>query len=115
MAWLPRQSFTAEFREQAVKLVSDKKLTLPERDFPLELMCRVFEVSNSGYHAWLKRKPSKRSQETARLEVAIRAAHTRSRETGENLLPEIVGLESSGLGRMESRDIPAFVRPIMLR
>jgi len=30
MAKLPRQSFTAEFREQAVKLVSDKKLTLPE-------------------------------------------------------------------------------------
>jgi len=49
--------------------------------FPLELMCRVFEVSKSGYHAWLKRKPSKRSQENARLEVAIRAAHTRSRET----------------------------------
>ncbi|MVF25022.1 hypothetical protein EVC37_26035 [Methylocaldum sp. BRCS4] len=30
MAKLPRQSFTAEFREQAVKLVSDEKLTLPE-------------------------------------------------------------------------------------
>lgn len=51
------------------------------KDFPLELMCRVFEVSKSGYYAWLKRKPSKRSQANARLEVAIRAAHTRSRET----------------------------------
>lgn len=30
MAKLPRQSFTAEFREQAVKLVSEEKLTLPE-------------------------------------------------------------------------------------
>lgn len=30
MAKLPRQSYTAEFREQAVKLVSDEKLTLPE-------------------------------------------------------------------------------------
>jgi hypothetical protein len=51
------------------------------KDFPLKRMCRVFEVSKSGYYAWLKRKPSKRSQETARLEVAIRAAPTRSRET----------------------------------
>ena len=30
MAKLPRQSFTAEFREQAVKLVNEEKLTLPE-------------------------------------------------------------------------------------
>jgi hypothetical protein len=51
------------------------------KDFPLKRMCRVFEVSKSGYYAWLKRKPSKRSQESARLEVAIRAAPTRSRET----------------------------------
>jgi putative transposase len=45
------------------------------KEYPLSLMCRVFEVSKSGYHAWLKRPPSKRSQETARLKVAIRAAH----------------------------------------
>ena len=49
--------------------------------YPLMLMCRVFEVSKSGYHAWLKRPPSKRSQENARLEVAIRSAHQSSRET----------------------------------
>ncbi len=29
MAKLPRQSFTAEFRDQAVKLVSEENLTLP--------------------------------------------------------------------------------------
>jgi putative transposase len=50
-------------------------------DYPLLLMCRVFEVSKSGYHAWLKRKPSPRSQANARLELAIRAAHQTSRET----------------------------------
>ena len=49
--------------------------------YPLMLMCRVFEVSKSGYHAWLKRPPSKRSQENARLEVAIRSDHQSSRET----------------------------------
>jgi transposase len=30
MTKLPRQSFTAEFREQAVKLVNEENLTLPE-------------------------------------------------------------------------------------
>ncbi|MGF1545804.1 MAG: transposase [Thiotrichales bacterium] len=30
MAKLPRQSFTVEFREQAVKLISEEKLTIPE-------------------------------------------------------------------------------------
>ena len=44
-------------------------------------LCRVLNVSISGYYAWLKRKPSKRAQEDARLEVEIRAAHTRTRET----------------------------------
>ena len=30
MAKLPRQTFTVEFREQAVKLISEEKLTIPE-------------------------------------------------------------------------------------
>jgi len=44
-------------------------------------LCRVLNVSISGYYAWLKRKPSKRAREDARLEVEIRAAHKRTRET----------------------------------
>ena len=44
-------------------------------------MCRVFDVSRSGYHAFFSRTPSKRAQENARLEVAIQAAHVRTRET----------------------------------
>jgi putative transposase len=35
----------------------------------------------SGYYAWLNRSPSKRVQENARLELEIRAAHQRIRET----------------------------------
>jgi transposase InsO family protein len=49
--------------------------------YPIPLMCRVFCVSRSGYYAWIKRKPSKRSQEEGRLEVEIIAAHKRTRCT----------------------------------
>jgi len=38
-------------------------------------------VSPSGYYRWLSRKPSKRDQEEERLEVEIKAAHRRTRET----------------------------------
>ena len=44
-------------------------------------MCEALEVSRSGYYAWLRRSPSKRQQEDARLKVSIRAAHQRARGT----------------------------------
>src|SRR5512136_2309561 len=44
-------------------------------------MCRVLDVSESGYHAWRKRPPSMRAQANARLEVEIKAAHERTRQT----------------------------------
>jgi transposase InsO family protein len=50
-------------------------------EYPIPLMCRVFDVSRSGYYAWFNRKLSKRSQEEGRLEVEIRAAHKRTRCT----------------------------------
>ncbi len=49
--------------------------------YPVPLVCRVLEVSRSGYYAWLKRAPSKRAQEEGRLENEIKAAHRRTRET----------------------------------
>ena len=49
--------------------------------YPLSLLCRVLEVSRSSYYAWQYRRPSKRDQENARLEVAIQAAHVRTRQT----------------------------------
>ncbi len=33
------------------------------REYPIALMCRALEVSESGYHAWTKREVSKRAQE----------------------------------------------------
>lgn len=49
--------------------------------FPVALMCRLFEVSRSGFYAWLNRRPSRRQREDERLKVALRAAHKRTRET----------------------------------
>ncbi|MGI6655588.1 MAG: IS3 family transposase [Desulfobulbus sp.] len=49
--------------------------------YPLPLLCRVLTVSASGYHAWRKRPPSRRAREEARLEIEIKAAHRRTRET----------------------------------
>jgi len=42
-------------------------------------LCKILDISISSYYAWLNRKPSKWSQEEARLEVEIQAAHKRTR------------------------------------
>lgn len=44
-------------------------------------MCRVLEVSTSGYYAWLKRGPSRRAKRDAELTEKIRFYHRRSRGT----------------------------------
>ena len=49
--------------------------------YPIAAMCRFLNVSESGYHAWRKRPPSKRALANARLEVEIKAAHERTRQT----------------------------------
>jgi putative transposase len=49
--------------------------------YPIPLICRILSISPSGYHAWLNRPPSRRTREEARLEVEIRAAHKRTRQT----------------------------------
>jgi putative transposase len=41
-------------------------------------MCEVFDVSESGYHAWCKRPPSKRVTKDAELTTKIKAAHAAS-------------------------------------
>ena len=50
-------------------------------DFPVTLMCRVFEVSRSGYYAWRVREASARSQADEVLKRQIAAIHERSRGT----------------------------------
>jgi len=49
--------------------------------YPVPLLCELLDVSDSGYYAWKSRRPSRRAQEEARLEVEIMAAHRRTRQS----------------------------------
>ncbi|MDT5269558.1 MAG: putative transposase [Acidobacteriota bacterium] len=50
-------------------------------EYPLAVLCRVLEVSTSGYHAWLTRAPSERARSRDRLKLTALAAHHRTRQT----------------------------------
>lgn len=49
--------------------------------YPVSLLCRVLKVSRSGYYAWLRRPPSRRSLQDRTLTARIREIHERSRRT----------------------------------
>jgi len=49
--------------------------------YPIATMCRVLGVSPSGYYAWTKRSPSRRSTRDGVLIDAIRASHAASHGT----------------------------------
>ena len=51
------------------------------QQYPIALMCRVLDVSESGFHAWSTRPPCERKQNNTRLAIEILAAHQRTRET----------------------------------
>jgi len=51
------------------------------RLYSIPRLCRIFRVSASGYYKWLNGPSSKHAREEGRLEVEIRAAHRRTRET----------------------------------
>ncbi len=48
---------------------------------PIATMCRMLEVSTSGYYAWLEREPSGRATADAQLLERIRTIHMKSRGT----------------------------------
>lgn len=49
--------------------------------YPVRQLCKVLQVSASGFYDWLKRKPSRRAQANAALAERIRSVHARSRQT----------------------------------
>lgn len=50
-------------------------------EFPMPLMCRMLNVTASGYYNWLNRPASQRQRRNERLAVEIRAVHKQTRET----------------------------------
>lgn len=52
-----------------------------QETFSVQRMCRIFEVSPSGYYAWRDRPLSKRAQENARLLAEIKDIHQLSRQS----------------------------------
>ena len=52
-----------------------------EAEYEVKIMCRVLEVSVSGYYAWRQRTPSARAQANAVLVEQIRRVHADSRHT----------------------------------
>ncbi len=48
--------------------------------WPVAVICRVLKVARSGFYAWLKRKPSRRTVRRRELLAKIRVAHAENRE-----------------------------------
>lgn len=49
--------------------------------YPIAMLCRVLEVSRSGFHAWRGRPPPPRIRSDAQLAAHVVAVYTRSRKT----------------------------------
>jgi putative transposase len=49
--------------------------------YPIPHLSRMLKVSSSGYYGWVDRPLSKRDREELRLELEIKAAHRRTRQT----------------------------------
>lgn len=49
--------------------------------YPIAMLCRVLEVSRSGFHAWRGRPPAPRHRSDAQLAARVVAVYTRSRKT----------------------------------
>jgi putative transposase len=50
-------------------------------DYSVPLLSRMLKVSLSGYYDWVDRPLSERAREELRLELEVRAAHCRTRQT----------------------------------
>ena len=50
-----------------------------QKRFGVERMCRVFEISRSGFYDWQKRGPSKRQMENQRITQEIKMAYKASK------------------------------------
>ena len=63
------------------KATSSPSSSTTREAFPVRVMCRLYEVSSSGFYAWQARAPSERSVEDARLLTQVKKIHAASEET----------------------------------
>jgi len=56
-------------------------IAVEKANYPVVRLCRVLNVSASGFYAWVKRPPSARTVANAALTEPIRVVHARSRNT----------------------------------
>ena len=56
-------------------------IDLEKVTYPLRILCRVLQVSKSGYYAWLRRDPSVRALEDEKLRPKVVEAFERGRGT----------------------------------
>jgi transposase InsO family protein len=52
-----------------------------QAEFPISIMCSVFDVSRSGYYVWIKQAEGKKSQEDQALLTVIKEIHQESGRT----------------------------------
>src|SRR6266699_3470787 len=62
--WSDKKSHQHLFARKAMRY---QFIAQHRQEYPITLMCRVLEVSVSGYYAWSKRPPSRHSREDAQL------------------------------------------------
>gem|GEM_PF-3504325 len=55
-------------------------IALHQQDYPISTLCRVLQITVSGYYAWHKRAPSQRSQEDAKLSERIERIYQTNRQ-----------------------------------
>ncbi len=92
-------------------------LILVEKDFyPIAALCRVLAVSRSGFHAWVRRKPSQHLREDARLSAHVVVSHERTLRTYgstrvlEDLRAEGISVSRKRVARLK-RDRSLHSRP----
>lgn len=55
-------------------------IAVEKAHYPISLLCRLLQVSRSGYYAWCKRGPSRRAVANAMVVQQMRAVHQRVRQ-----------------------------------
>jgi len=63
------------------KLVRFEFIHAEKANFPIQVLCRVLEVSRSGYYRWRDAEPSEHSKQDEQLKLEIKAIHSESRGT----------------------------------